>query len=50
MKRTIALLTDFGLSDPYVAIMKGVQSGISPGHHLIDLTQLIPSGDIQLGL
>ena len=45
----IALLTDFGTSDPYVGIMKGILAGISPGTRLIDLTHHIPPGDIQRG-
>jgi S-adenosylmethionine hydrolase len=45
----IALLTDFGTSDPYVGIMKGIIVGISPGTRLIDLTHHIPPGDIQRG-
>ena len=45
----IALLTDFGTSDPYVGIMKGILAGISPGTKLIDLTHHIPPGDIQRG-
>lgn len=47
--KTIALLTDFGLEDPYVGIMKGIISDISPGTPLIDITNQIPSGDIQRG-
>lgn len=47
--RTIALLTDFGLEDPYVGIMKGIISDLSPGTPLIDITHLIPPGDIQRG-
>ena len=45
----IALLTDFGFSDPYVGIMKAVISGITPDTHLIDLTHQVPPGDIQRG-
>lgn len=45
----IALLTDFGTSDPYVGIMKGILAGISPETRLIDLTHHIPPGDIQQG-
>lgn len=47
--KLIALLTDFGLSDPYAGIMKGVISGISPKLKTIDLTHQIPPGDIQAG-
>jgi S-adenosylmethionine hydrolase len=34
----IALLTDFGLADGYVGIMKGVIAGIAPEAHVIDIT------------
>ena len=34
----ITLTTDFGLSDPYVAAMKGVMLGINPRALLIDVT------------
>ncbi len=47
--RTIALLTDFGIDDPYVGIMKGIISGISPGTPMIDITNQIPPGDIKRG-
>ena len=43
----IALVTDFGLDDPYVGIMKGVISSIAPCATLIDLTHQVPPGDIQ---
>ncbi|MCJ7717213.1 MAG: SAM-dependent chlorinase/fluorinase, partial [Anaerolineales bacterium] len=45
----IALLTDFGFDDPYVGIMKGIIKEIAPGAEFIDLTHLIPAGDIQRG-
>lgn len=45
----IALLTDFGIDDPYVGIMKGIISEIAPTTQLIDLTHQIPPGDIQRG-
>ncbi len=45
----IALLSDFGTSDPYVGIMKGIIDGISPGTRLVDLTHHIPAGDVQRG-
>ncbi len=38
----ITLLTDFGLSDAYVGIMKGVMLGICPAARLVDLTHDIP--------
>lgn len=34
----IALLTDFGAADGYVAVMKGVILGLAPGLSLIDIT------------
>ena len=46
---TIALVTDFGLDDPYVGIMKGVIHSIAPDSNLIDLSHQIPPGDIQRG-
>lgn len=45
----ITLLTDFGLSDPYVGIMKGVILSINPGVSLVDLTHDIPPGAIAQG-
>lgn len=45
----ITLLTDFGLSDPYVGIMKGIIADITPGATVIDLTHLIPPQDIWEG-
>ncbi len=45
----IAILTDFGLDDPYVGIMKGIIAEIIPGSTCIDITQQIPPGDIQRG-
>ena len=34
----IVLLTDFGYTDPFVGIMKGVMAGIAPDARVIDLT------------
>jgi len=45
----ITLLTDFGLEDPYVGVMKGVLLGINPGARLVDLTHAIPPQDILRG-
>jgi S-adenosyl-L-methionine hydrolase (adenosine-forming) len=42
----IALLTDFGLVDPFVGILKAVVSKISPGTPIVDLTHEIPPGEI----
>ncbi|HPX11049.1 MAG TPA: SAM-dependent chlorinase/fluorinase, partial [Syntrophales bacterium] len=44
----IVLLTDFGLSDPYAGIMKGVIKRISPASEILDLTHQIPPGNILL--
>lgn len=43
----IALMTDFGIDDPFVGIMKGVISNIAPQAKLIDITHNIPPGDIR---
>jgi S-adenosylmethionine hydrolase len=45
--KPIVILTDFGTEDPFVGIMKGVISVISPGTPIIDLTHEIPPGDIR---
>jgi S-adenosylmethionine hydrolase len=42
----IVLLTDFGLHDHTVGVMKGVISGIAPDAQVIDLTHGIAAGDI----
>lgn len=42
----ITLTTDFGLSDPYVAMMKGVILSINPKARLIDLSHDISPGGI----
>lgn len=45
----IALLTDFGTHDHYVAAMKGVILSICPDATLIDITHEIPPQDITAG-
>ncbi|MEN9202367.1 MAG: SAM-dependent chlorinase/fluorinase [Thermostichus sp. DG_1_6_bins_120] len=42
----ISLLTDFGLRDPYVGILKGVIYTIAPQVQLMDLTHGIPPQDV----
>src|SRR6185295_12522690 len=42
----ITLTTDFGLSDPYVGIMKGVILGVAPEAQLVDISHDIRSYDI----
>ena len=51
MNRTgiITLLTDFGLSDPYAAMMKGVILSINPDAYLVDITHGIRTGAIIQG-
>ena len=44
--RIITLTTDFGTSDAYVGIMKGVILGINPNAQIVDLTHAIPPQDI----
>ncbi|BAQ65191.1 S-adenosyl-l-methionine hydroxide adenosyltransferase family protein [Geminocystis sp. NIES-3709] len=45
----ITLLTDFGLQDIYVGVMKGVIKTINPDVDLIDLTHEIPPQNILAG-
>jgi S-adenosyl-L-methionine hydrolase (adenosine-forming) len=42
----ITLTTDFGLSDPYVAMMKGVILSINPAAKIIDISHLIGAGSV----
>lgn len=49
MKRVIALLTDFGLEDNYVGIMKGTILSINPNVEIVDLTHSIEPGNIRQG-
>ena len=45
----IALLSDFGINDPFVGAMKGVILSKGPSLTIIDLTHHIPPQDIQAG-
>ena len=45
----IALLTDFGLDDPYVGQMKAVLLRRCPEARLVDLGHGLPRGDVRLG-
>jgi len=45
----ITLTADFGESDPYVAMMKGVILSINPSARIIDITHQVPAGSIQGG-
>jgi S-adenosylmethionine hydrolase len=42
----VTLLTDFGLQDEYVGVMKGVILGINRSARLVDLCHQVPPGDI----
>lgn len=46
--RILTLLSDFGLSDPYVGMMKGAIAHVNPTLTVIDLTHLIPPQNIAL--
>ena len=43
----VTLLTDFGLKDPYVAIMKGVMLSLNPGLSFVDITHLVEAQDVR---
>ncbi len=45
----ISLLTDFGLRDGYVGVMKGVIWKICPDAQLADITHFIPPQDVRQG-
>ena len=47
MTKNIAILTDFGLDDIYLGMMKAAIAGISPAARIIDLTHAIPHGDVK---
>src|SRR5579872_6120862 len=46
---TITLLTDFGLTDTYVAQVKGGILAISPSATIVDLTHQVPPQDVRAG-
>lgn len=45
--KCIALLSDFGTHDPFVAMMKGVLLSRAPGLSIIDITHQIPPQDVK---
>ena len=45
-RKILTLLTDFGLQDIYVGVMKGVIASINPNIHVIDLTHQVPAQNI----
>jgi hypothetical protein len=47
--KTITLLTDFGLKDPYAGIMKGVILTINPDVRIVDITHEVDPQDVREG-
>jgi S-adenosyl-L-methionine hydrolase (adenosine-forming) len=47
--RYLSFLTDYGLEDGFVAACHGVAARIAPDATIIDVTHLIPPGDIRRG-
>lgn len=47
--RIITLTTDFGVSSPYVAAMKGVILSINPRANIVDITHAVPPQDVRAG-
>jgi S-adenosylmethionine hydrolase len=45
----LTLLTDYGLDDGFVAACHGVAARIAPGARIIDITHLVPPGDVRRG-
>lgn len=48
-KPVIALLTDFGLEDPYVGQMKGVLAGLAPEALVVDISHQVRPFDVRQG-
>ncbi|MGO8718843.1 MAG: S-adenosyl-l-methionine hydroxide adenosyltransferase family protein [Acidobacteriaceae bacterium] len=49
LRPIVSLTTDFGLSDPFVGVMKGVIAGICPAAQIIDITHGVPAFDVLEG-
>jgi len=45
----LTFLTDYGVEDGFVAACHGVAARISPSIRLIDVTHLVPPGDVRRG-
>lgn len=45
----LTLLTDYGLEDGFVAACHGVAARLAPGVRVIDVTHLVPAGDVRRG-
>ena len=49
MPGALGLLTDFGLRDGYVGVMKAVALGIAPDVRFVDISHDIAPQDIEMG-
>lgn len=49
MSTPISFLSDFGLQDEFVGVVKGVLFRISPASVVIDINHQIPAGDVRAG-
>ena len=49
MTPIITILTDFGMQDGFVGVMKGVILGIAPGTSIVDISHLVPPQNIAAG-
>lgn len=47
--RPISLLTDYGLTDEFVGVVKGVLTQIAPQSRIIDVTHHVPAFDVKAG-
>jgi S-adenosylmethionine hydrolase len=47
--RYLSFLTDYGLEDGFVAACHGVAARIAPDARIIDITHLVPPGDVRRG-
>jgi S-adenosylmethionine hydrolase len=47
--RYLSFLTDYGLEDGFVAACHGVAARIAPDARIIDVTHLVPPGDVRRG-
>ena len=45
----LTFMTDYGLDDGFVAACHGVAARIAPGARVIDITHLVPPGDVRRG-
>jgi hypothetical protein len=45
----LTFLTDFGIEDGFVAACHGVAARIAPSARIIDITHLVPPGDVRRG-